>query len=77
MPRRLQNLLMLAARRLLIRPLLAQDGRMVEAEQDAYEQDPYTAGHELNPAVGEFQKLIVEQWRRHLAAPADAALAPV
>jgi phenylpropionate dioxygenase-like ring-hydroxylating dioxygenase large terminal subunit len=72
MPRGLQRLLMRAARRLLIRPLLAQDGRMVEAEQQAYERDPYVAGYELNPAVAEFQKLIVGQWRRHLAAQADA-----
>ena len=35
----------------LIRPLLAQDGRMVEAEQQAYERDPDVAGYELNPAV--------------------------
>ncbi len=74
---RLQRLLMRAARRLLIRPLLAQDGRMVEAEQQAYERDPYVAGYELNPAVAEFQKLIVGQWRRHLAAPADAVREPV
>ena len=59
-----KRVLMRAARRVLIRPLLAQDGRMVEAEQDAYERDPYAAGHELNPAVGAFQKLIVERWRR-------------
>jgi phenylpropionate dioxygenase-like ring-hydroxylating dioxygenase large terminal subunit len=77
MPRGLQRLLMRAARRLLIRPLLAQDGRMVEAEQQAYERDPYVAGYELNPAVAEFQKLIVGQWRRHLAAQADAVREPV
>ncbi|MEJ0019574.1 MAG: aromatic ring-hydroxylating dioxygenase subunit alpha [Acetobacteraceae bacterium] len=72
MPRGLQHLLMRAARRLLIRPLLAQDGRMVEAEQQAYEHDPHAASHELNPAVGEFQKLIVDRWRRHLAGTTEA-----
>ncbi len=66
MPRGLQRLLMLAARRHLIRPLLAQDGRMVEAEQEAYERDPHATSHELNPAVAEFQKLIVRRWRDHL-----------
>jgi phenylpropionate dioxygenase-like ring-hydroxylating dioxygenase large terminal subunit len=83
MPRRLQQLLMRAARRLLIRPLLAQDGRMVEAEQQAYERDPQVAGYELNPAVGEFQKLIVGKWRDHLgrehpgsARPAAPAVTP-
>jgi phenylpropionate dioxygenase-like ring-hydroxylating dioxygenase large terminal subunit len=75
MPRGLQRLLMRAARALLIRPLLAQDGRMVEAEQLAYERDPRAPSHELNPAVGAFQALIVGEWRRHLAA-ADAAREP-
>ena len=63
MPRALQQLLMLAARCLLIKPLLAQDGRMVEAEQLAYEREPQVAGYELNPAVGAFQKMIVAHWR--------------
>lgn len=72
MPRSLQQLLMHAARRLLIRPLLAQDGRMVEAEQQAYDRHAHVPAYELNPAVGEFQKLIVSQWRRHLA-PEEAA----
>ncbi len=76
MPRRLQGVLMLAARRVLIRPLLAQDGLMVEAEQDAYERDPYGAGHELNPAVGAFQKLIIERWRAHLEPQTDMAREP-
>jgi hypothetical protein len=71
MPRWLQGLLMRAARRLLIKPLLEQDGRMVEAEQLAYEADPSVAGYELNPAVAEFQQVIVRQWRRHLATSAD------
>jgi phenylpropionate dioxygenase-like ring-hydroxylating dioxygenase large terminal subunit len=78
MPRSLQQLLMAAARRLLIKPLLAQDGRMVEAEQLAYEWDCRIAGYELNPAVGEFQKMIVGRWRDHLVrsrqvAPVDVA----
>jgi phenylpropionate dioxygenase-like ring-hydroxylating dioxygenase large terminal subunit len=81
MPRGLQQLLMRAARRLLIRPLLAQDGRMVEAEQQAYDRHADVPAYELNPAVGEFQKMIVRQWRRHLtpaeAAPAEAAHEPV
>jgi hypothetical protein len=72
MPRGLQQLLMLAVRRLLVRPLLAQDGRMVEAEQQAYDRHAHVPAHELNPAVGEFQKMIVSQWCRHLA-PAESA----
>jgi hypothetical protein len=75
MPRGLQNLLMAAARRLLIMPLLAQDGRMVEAEQLAYERDSQIAGTELNPAVAEFQKMIVGQWRDHLERSRQVASA--
>ena len=67
MPRGLQRVLMLLARPLLIRPLLGQDGGMVEAEQAAYERDPHAAAYELNPAVGAFQDLIVARWRAHLA----------
>jgi hypothetical protein len=67
MPRFLSRALMLAARPLLIRPLLAQDGRMVEAEQQAYERNPNAASYELNPAVGAFQDLIVARWADHLA----------
>jgi phenylpropionate dioxygenase-like ring-hydroxylating dioxygenase large terminal subunit len=75
MPRGLQTVLMAAARRLLIMPLLAQDGRMVEAEQLAYERDPQIAGTELNPAVTEFQKMIVGQWRDHLERSRQVASA--
>ena len=73
MPRWLQRPLLLAARRLLIRPLLAQDGRMVEAEQLAYAGASHVPSVEMNPAVVEFQKLIVARWRRHLESRGGAA----
>ena len=80
MPRWLQLPLLRAARRVMIRPLLAQDGGMVEAEQQAYERRPHAPSIELNPAVIAFQKLVVAEWRRHLegamprtAAPAELA----
>jgi 4beta-methylsterol monooxygenase len=64
-PRWLMRPLLRISNRLLIRPLLLQDGAMVEAEQRAYEAKPDAPVTELNPAVIEFQKLIVEEWRRH------------
>ncbi len=74
-PRWLMRPLLSVSNRLLIRPLLMQDGTMVEAEQAAYEAAPDAAATELNPVVGEFQKLMISEWRRHLgdglaAAPA-------
>lgn len=72
-PRWLMRPLLGLSNRLLIRPLLMQDGAMVEAEQRAYETKPDAPITELNPAVIEFQRLIVEEWRRHRgdAAPAE------
>jgi hypothetical protein len=49
----------------MIRPLLMQDGAMVEAEQRAYETQPEAPAIELNPVVIEFQRLIIAEWRRH------------
>lgn len=76
MPRSLQRLLMRVAKRVLIKPLLEQDGRMVEAEQEAYERDPNARTYELNPAVIEFQKLMVEQWRRYVTPGTDRSCEP-
>ena len=79
LPRLLQRWMLLAARRLLLRPLLAQDGAMVEAEQHAYERTPYTPSVELSPLIAAFQTLIIGQWRQHLAqsGSAKAGHAPV
>ena len=70
-PRWLMRPLLSISNWLLIRPLLMQDGAMVEAEQRAYEAKPEAPTIERNPAVIEFQKLIVENggaigaaWRR-------------
>ena len=66
------------SRRVLIGPLLAQDGDMVQEEQRAYEEAPDAPAMELNPVVIEFQKLIVAKWRAHLGAqmPVPAAANP-
>jgi hypothetical protein len=64
-PRWLMSPLLRLSNRLMIRPLLMQDGAMVEAEQRAYEAQPDAPAIELNPVVIEFQRLIVAEWRRH------------
>jgi phenylpropionate dioxygenase-like ring-hydroxylating dioxygenase large terminal subunit len=64
-PRWLMSALLRISNRLMIRPLLMQDGAMVEAEQRAYEAEPDAPAIELNPVVTEFQRLIIAEWRRH------------
>jgi phenylpropionate dioxygenase-like ring-hydroxylating dioxygenase large terminal subunit len=68
LPRLVLRPFIAVSKRLLIRPLLSQDGVAVEAEQEAYESCPDAPAVELNPAVGEFQKLIARRWAEHLAA---------
>lgn len=63
-----------AANRLLIKPLLSQDGVAVEAEQEAYETFSGGPAIEFNPAVTMFQKLIVRRWEEYLAAPGLAEI---
>ena len=65
-PRWLMVPLLAIANRLLIKPLLLEDGAMVEAEQAAFDTYSGTSTIELNPAVREFQRLMVAQWQRHL-----------
>ena len=76
-PRWLMRPLLNVSNRLLIRPLLVQDGTMVEAEQRAYELNADAPAVEFNPAVIAFQEVIIDEWRRHrgdaaIAAPAEA-----
>ena len=65
-PRVLMTPLLRIANRLLIRPLLAQDGMAVEAEQEAYEVRWNAPPTELNPAIVAFQKLTIRKWTEHL-----------
>ena len=51
--RRLMTLVLRLSNRWLIRPLLAQDGFAVEAEQRAWEAHADRPVPDLNPAVGE------------------------
>jgi phenylpropionate dioxygenase-like ring-hydroxylating dioxygenase large terminal subunit len=65
-PRWLLRPLMRLMNRLLIIPLLREDGFAVEAEQHAYDEHYDAPQAELNPAVHQFQKLTAEKWQRHL-----------
>ncbi|GAC1426320.1 MAG: aromatic ring-hydroxylating dioxygenase subunit alpha [Burkholderiaceae bacterium] len=65
-PRWLTIPLLVVANKVMIRPLLMQDGAMVEAEQAAFDEHALGLAIELNPAVHEFQRLLIAQWQRHL-----------
>jgi phenylpropionate dioxygenase-like ring-hydroxylating dioxygenase large terminal subunit len=65
-PQWLMKSVLAVANRVMIRPLLQQDGEMVEAEQLAYESNPGASAIELNPAVLEFQNEIISAWQGHL-----------
>ena len=65
-PRRLMTPLLHAANRLMVKPLLGQDGFALEAEQEGYEARWDAPALELNPAVRAFQKLTVRKWEEHL-----------
>jgi phenylpropionate dioxygenase-like ring-hydroxylating dioxygenase large terminal subunit len=59
------------ANRLLIWPLLVQDGFAVQAEQQGYNRHFMAPIAELNPAVPLFQQLTIRKWSEYLgqAAP--------
>jgi phenylpropionate dioxygenase-like ring-hydroxylating dioxygenase large terminal subunit len=65
-PRRLVTPFLKISNRLLIRPLLSEDGIAVEAEQEGYERHWDEPTVELNPAVNAFQALTVRKWEEHL-----------
>jgi phenylpropionate dioxygenase-like ring-hydroxylating dioxygenase large terminal subunit len=52
----------------LVKPLLAQDGFALEAEQRGYEAHPDAPLIELNPVVALLHRLTVRKWAEHLAA---------
>ncbi len=69
-PSRLMSLVLRVSNRVLIGPLLRQDGVAVEAEQAAWEAHFDEPVPELNPAIGLFQQLTVRKWEEHLAQAA-------
>lgn len=64
-----RHVVMPIARKILVRPLLAEDGVAVEAEQEGWEKHFEQPIAELNPAIHEFQKLTIRKWEEHLARP--------
>lgn len=72
-PRAVMTPLLRAANRVLIGPLLSEDGVAVEAEQEAYENSSGAAFIEFNPAVTMFQKLIARRWEEYIASQSGPA----
>ena len=70
-PRRLMTSVIRGANRLLVKPLLAQDGFAVEAEQAGYDTHHQAPIAELNPAVPLFQQLTIRKWEEHLVSQAE------
>lgn len=67
-PRRLMRPFLRVSNELLVKPLLAQDGVAVEAEQRGYERHWDAPVAEISPAVNAFQVLTVRKWEEHLAS---------
>jgi hypothetical protein len=67
---------MAISKRLLVKPLLEEDGFAVEAEQAGYGVHFDQPIAELNPAVHQFQQLTIRKWEEHLARTAAATTAP-
>lgn len=69
-PRRVMYPILHIANRVLMRPLLNQDGMAVEEEQLGYDRHFEQPAFELNPAIHAFQALTVRKWEEHLVASA-------
>ena len=66
-PRFAMTAVLKISNRVLIGPLLAQDGVAVEAEQQGYERHWDAPPIEYNPAVRAFQNVTVRKWREYVA----------
>jgi phenylpropionate dioxygenase-like ring-hydroxylating dioxygenase large terminal subunit len=67
-PRWLMTSVLKIANRVLIGPLLSEDGVAVEAEQEGHEAQPNAPMIEINPVIAMFQDLTIRKWEEHLAA---------
>lgn len=67
LPRWVMTPFLKIAKRLLIRPLLHQDGYAVEAEQIGYEHHYNAPMIELNPVIHACQQVLIRKWEEHLA----------
>jgi 4beta-methylsterol monooxygenase len=74
-PRALMMPFLRAANRLLIVPLLNEDGVAVGAEQEAYEISSRAPFIEFNPAVTMCQKLIARRWEEYLSSQSSPLVA--
>ncbi len=76
-PRWLMKPFLHLANRLLIKPLLAQDGVAVEAEQEGWHRHFDAPMIELNPVVHHCQQLTIKKWEEYLdsceSRPAETA----
>ncbi len=70
-PRRLMTPFLRIANRLLIKPLLSEDGVAVEAEQEGYRSHFEAPMIEVNPVIGQFQALTIRKWEEYLAEAND------
>jgi hypothetical protein len=71
-PRAAMTLVLRVANRVLIAPLLRQDGFAVEAEQRAWDAHRDVPVPELNPIIGLFHQLTVRKWEEYLARRAGS-----
>jgi len=65
-PRFAMSAVLKISNRVLIGPLLTQDGVAVEAEQQGYESHWDAPPIEYNPAVRAFQNVTVRKWREYM-----------
>ena len=67
-PRAVLKAIMPIAKRLLVRPLLDEDGVAVEAEQEGYEAHFEQPVPDLNPVVHAFQAVTIRKWEEYLTS---------
>ena len=73
MPRWLTEVVLRIASPLLVKPLLAEDGIALEAEQEGYDRYWDAPPIELNPVVPLFQQLTARKWEDYLERTRTAA----
>ncbi len=73
-PRRLMDPILKISNKLMIGPLLDEDGMAVEAEQEGWEAHFDQPIAELSPAVHHFQTLTIRKWEEHLARQNNSKL---
>ena len=67
LPHQCARLFLHISKHVMIAPILRQDGRALEAEQDAFDRFPEAPLIELNPVVRLLQEMIVSRWQAYEA----------